>query len=218
MSFIKIEQLYKIYSGYVDTVAIENFDLEIEQGEIIAIIGASGSGKSTLLSCIGGMIRPNSGSIRINNNNIKNFSESELAEYRRKTIGFVFQNFNLIDELTVYENVSVPLLIDDHSNELINERVDFLLTELSIDRYKTTYPRYLSGGEQQRVSIAVALANDPDIIIADEPTGNLDSDTSKQVMNLLIGQSKKHNKTLIIATHDRTVMELVDRSIDLSSE
>lgn len=215
MSFIEIESLYKIYSGIVDTVVLENYNLTVEKGEILAIVGPSGSGKSTLLSCLGGMTKPNSGQIRYQQNDISNFTDKDLAEYRRKHIGFVFQNFNLIDELTVFENISVPLLLNDVMKKDIEKRIDFLLSELSINRYRDTYPKFLSGGEQQRVAIAVALANDPEMILADEPTGNLDAETSSMVMKLLIEQSRKLNKTLIIATHDQDVMEMVDRTVIL---
>jgi len=216
MNQIIIESVYKIYGGIVETVALENFNELIDEGEVVAIAGPSGSGKSTLLSCIGGILRPTSGKIIVDSDDITKFSDSELVNYRRDHVGLIYQDFNLIGQFTIYENVALPLLIAGKKNDFIQERVDSLLESLDIKRYKKTYPQYLSGGEQQRVSIAVALANDPQIILADEPTGNLDLESRKKVLGLLIEKAVAYKKTLIIATHDPFILEKVNRVIYLS--
>ncbi len=216
MNQIIIESVYKIYGGIVETVALENFNEQIDEGEVVAIAGPSGSGKSTLLSCIGGILRPTSGKIIVDSDDITKFSDSKLVNYRRDHVGLIYQDFNLISQFTIYENVALPLLIAGKKNDFIQERVDSLLESLDIKRYKKTYPQYLSGGEQQRVSIAVALANDPQIILADEPTGNLDLEARKKVLSLLIEKAVAYKKTLIIATHDPFILEKVNRVIHLS--
>lgn len=216
MNQIIIESVYKIYGGIVETVALENFNEQIDEGEVVAIAGPSGSGKSTLLSCIGGILRPTSGKIIVDSDDITKFSDSKLVNYRRDHVGLIYQDFNLISQFTIYENVALPLLIAGKKNDFIQERVDSLLESLDIKRYKKTYPQYLSGGEQQRVSIAVALSNDPQIILADEPTGNLDLESRKKVLSLLIEKAVAYKKTLIIATHDPFILEKVNRVIHLS--
>ncbi len=216
MNQIIIESLYKIYGGIVETVALENFNEQIKEGEIVAVAGPSGSGKSTLLSCVGGILRPTSGKIIVNGNDITKFPDKELVNYRRDSVGLIYQDFNLISEFTIYENIALPLLIAEKKNDFIRERVENLLGNLDITRYKKTYPQYLSGGEQQRVAIAVALANDPQIILADEPTGNLDLEARENVLSLLIEKADSYKKTLVIATHDPFILEKVNRVIYLS--
>ena len=216
MTQIIIESLYKIYSGIVETVALENFNEQIKEGEIVAVAGPSGSGKSTLLSCIGGILRPTSGKIIVNRNDITKLPDKDLVNYRRDSVGLIYQDFNLISQFTIYENIALPLLIAGKKNDCIQERVENLLESLDITRYKKTYPQYLSGGEQQRVAIAVALANDPQIILADEPTGNLDLEAREKVLSLLIEKAASYKKTLVIATHDPFILEKVNRVIYLS--
>jgi len=216
MKHIVIESLYKIYGGIVETVALENFNEEFEKGEVVAIAGPSGSGKTSLLSCIGGVSRPTSGKILVDGINIAKLSDDELVKYRRDQVGLIYQNFNLIKQFTIFENVALPMLIANKKSSFIKERVQTLLESLDIARYQKTYPMYLSGGEQQRVAIAVALANDPPLILADEPTGNLDIEARGRVIDLLINKSHELNKTLIIATHDPFILERVDRVVQLS--
>ncbi|MGC9780817.1 MAG: ABC transporter ATP-binding protein [Candidatus Heimdallarchaeota archaeon] len=215
MKHIIIESLYKIYQGTVETVALENFNEEIDKGEVVAVAGPSGSGKTSLLSCIGGVLKPTSGRILIAGIDITKLSDDELVEYRRDQVGLIYQDFNLINEFSIYENVALPMLIAKKSKSEIDARVNELLKTLDIQRYTKTFPNYLSGGEQQRVAIAVALANDPDIILADEPTGNLDLVSRENVIDLLISKCKNLNKSLVIATHDPFIMERIDRVIDL---
>ncbi len=214
---IKIDSLYKIYSGYVDTVAIENFSQTFKKGEIIALSGPSGSGKSTILNCIGGVLRPTSGDIFVGNKNIAKVSDNDLVLYRRDHVGLIYQDFNLINEFNIFENIALPMLIANKSKNEIDERVHELLTILGIERYEKSFPPYISGGERQRVAIAVALANNPQIILADEPTGNLDKKNSDNVINLLINQTRQLQKTLIIATHDEFILNQVDRIVKISN-
>ncbi|MHA1852771.1 MAG: ABC transporter ATP-binding protein [Candidatus Heimdallarchaeaceae archaeon] len=213
---IEIKELYKIYSGIVETVAIENFSANFEEGEIVAVAGPSGSGKTTLLSCIGGVLRPTSGRVFVEGQDITKYNDEELAKYRCNKVGLVYQDYNLISQFTIYENVAVPLLIAGYKRSEIKEQVTSLLKSFNIERYANTFPPYLSGGEQQRVAICVALANDPPIILADEPTGNLDRQTTETVLNFLIEKCRENNKTVIIASHDPFVLESVDRVIYLN--
>ncbi|MHA1415124.1 MAG: ABC transporter ATP-binding protein [Candidatus Heimdallarchaeaceae archaeon] len=216
MKHIVIESLYKIYGGIVETVALENFNGSFERGEIVGIAGPSGSGKTSLLSCIAGVLRPTSGKILVDGVNIAKLSEDELANYRRDQVGLIYQDFNLIKQFTIFENIALPMLIANKKYSEIKERVNELLESLDIARYQKTFPPYLSGGEQQRVAIAVALANDPPLILADEPTGNLDIESREKVIDLLINKSRELNKTLIIATHDPFILKKVDRTVHLS--
>lgn len=215
MTYIVIESLYKIYQGTVETVALENFNEKIDKGEAVAIAGPSGSGKTSLLSCIGGILKPTSGRILIDSHDITKLAEEELVTYRRDQVGLIYQDFNLINEFSIFENVALPMLIAKRNKDEIDDRVNQLLEALEIQRYEKTFPNYLSGGEKQRVAIAVALANDPDIILADEPTGNLDLASRENVIDILINKSKELDKALLIATHDPFIMEKVDRIIDL---
>ncbi len=216
MKQIELESLYKIFTEKVETVALQDFNESIEKGEVVAIAGPSGSGKTTLLSCIGGVLRPTSGKILVDGVDITKLPDSDLTNYRRDTVGLIYQDFNLIDQFTVFENVSLPMLIANKSSSEVQERVNMLLDSLEIERYAKTFPLYISGGERQRVAIAVALANDPSIILADEPTGNLDLEAREKVLNLLINKGKEFNKTIILATHDPFILERVERIIYLS--
>jgi len=215
MTHIIVESLYKIYQGMVETVALENFNEKFDKGEAVAIAGPSGSGKTSLLSCIGGVLKPTSGRILIDGNDITKLSDEELVNYRRDQVGLIYQDFNLIDEFSIYENIALPMLIAKKNKPQIDERVNELLEALDIQRYVKTFPNYLSGGEKQKVAIAVALANNPDIILADEPTGNLDLTSRGNVIDILITKCKDMNKALLIATHDPFIMEKVDRVVDL---
>jgi ABC-type lipoprotein export system ATPase subunit len=216
MKQIEIESLYKIFTEKVETVALQDFNESIEKGEVVAVAGPSGSGKTTLLSCIGGVLRPTSGKILIDGVDITKLPDSDLTNYRRDTVGLIYQDFNLIDQFTIFENVSLPMLIANKPSSEVQERVNMLLDSFEIDRYAKTFPLYISGGERQRVAIAIALANDPSIILADEPTGNLDLEAREKVLNLLINKGREFNKTIILATHDPFILERVERIIYLS--
>ncbi len=201
------------YYGSNDTEvkALDNVNLSINKGEFITIVGSSGSGKSTLLHMLGGLDRPSSGSVRVNDINISKLMDDELTIFRRKNVGFVFQNYNLVPILNVFENIIFPIQLDkkvpDH--DFINE----ILELLGISNKKNNLPNQLSGGQQQRVAIARALANKPSIILADEPTGNLDSKSSEEVISLLKDASLRYNQTVLVITHDKEISELGDRKV-----
>lgn len=214
MTLIEVKNLNKIYgSGEAEVKALKNINLNIEQGEFVAIVGQSGSGKSTLLHLIGGVDIPSSGEVIIDGKNIYKLKEKELSILRRRKLGFIFQFFNLIPVLTAQENIEMPVLLD---NEKIDKKyMNELLRILGLEERKNNYPSQLSGGQQQRVSIGRALANKPSIILADEPTGNLDSKNSKEVLELLKYCAKKYNQTLILITHDINIAKSVDRVITI---
>ena len=214
MTLIEVKNLNKIYgSGEAEVKALKNINLNIEQGEFVAIVGQSGSGKSTLLHLIGGVDIPSSGEVIIDGKNIYKLKEKELSILRRRKLGFIFQFFNLIPVLTAQENIEMPVLLD---NEKIDKKyMNELLRILGLEERKNNYPSQLSGGQQQRVSIGRALANKPSIILADEPTGNLDSKNSKAVLELLKYCAKKYNQTLILITHDINIAKSADRVITI---
>ena len=214
MTLIEVKNLNKIYgSGEAEVKALKNINLNIEQGEFVAIVGQSGSGKSTLLHLIGGVDIPSSGEVIIDGKNIYKLKEKELSILRRRKLGFIFQFFNLIPVLTAQENIEMPVLLD---NEKIDKKyMNELLRILGLEERKNNYPSQLSGGQQQRVSIGRALANKPSIILADEPTGNLDSKNSKEVLELLKYCAKKYNQTLILITNDINIAKSADRVITI---
>lgn len=214
MTLIEVKNLNKIYgSGEAEVKALKNINLNIEQGEFVAIVGQSGSGKSTLLHLIGGADIPSSGEVIIDGKNIYKLKEKELSILRRRKLGFIFQFFNLIPVLTAQENIEMPVLLD---NEKIDKKyMNELLRILGLEERKNNYPSQLSGGQQQRVSIGRALANKPSIILADEPTGNLYSKNSKEVLELLKYCAKKYNQTLILITHDINIAKSADRVITI---
>ncbi len=210
-----IENLEKVYKGAVETIAVRDFNLSLNSGESATLAGPSGSGKSTILLCIAGLLEPTFGKIISKGKLINAFSDEELVDYRRYTVGIVFQSYNLIEYFTVFENIAFPLWIAQKNKKEIKERVDLLLAELDISRYAQTYPRFLSGGEQQRVAIGIALANDPQIILADEPTGNLDRETADIVIDLLFKEAQEYDKILLLATHDEKIIEKSKQVISL---
>ncbi|MTM09234.1 ATP-binding cassette domain-containing protein [Turicibacter sanguinis] len=214
MGILETVNLGKTYGKKeVKINALKDINLNIEKGEFVAIIGPSGSGKSTMLHLLGGLERASNGIIKVNGVDISKLSDKELAEYRRKDVGFIFQQFNLIPVLNVRENIELPLMIgnEDIDENYIGELIDILGLK---DREKHL-PSQLSGGQQQRVAIGRALSTKPSIILADEPTGNLDSKTTEEVMNLLKVSSKKFNQTLIIITHDNNIAQKADRIISI---
>lgn len=215
MVILKTIDLIKTYgSKETEVKALKSTNLEIEEGEFIAIVGPSGSGKSTLLHLLAGLDKPSSGKVLINDVNIYELSETEISKFRRRNIGFIFQFFNLIPILSVEENIKLPVLMDGKSvdKEYMNE----LMEVLGIEDRKKHLPGELSGGQQQRTSIARALINKPAIIFADEPTGNLDSKNSGEVLQLLTSTIKKYKQTLVMITHDNSIAERADRIITIA--
>jgi putative ABC transport system ATP-binding protein len=215
MELLKTEHLTKTY-GFKETAvkALKPTDIEIRKGEFTAIIGPSGSGKSTLLHLLAGLDKPSAGQVFINGTNIYSMSEKELSRFRRRNIGFIFQFFNLIPILNVEENIKLPLLMD--RKKVDQDYIDELMETLGLKDRRKHLPGEISGGQQQRVSIARALANKPSIIFADEPTGNLDSKNSAEVLELLTQSIKKFNQTLVMITHDPNVASCADRIITIS--
>lgn len=211
---IKVEKLNKKYKMGGETVeALKNVSLDIEQGEMVAIIGPSGSGKSTMMHILGGLDRPDSGEVFVDEESLSKLSQRKLADYRNKKIGFIFQTFNLQPDLTSIENVELPLIIAGKNSKERKKLAKEALTKVGLgDRLKHK-PNELSGGQRQRVSIARALVNSPKIIFADEPTGNLDSKTGANVLELLKKLNKDEGVTIIIVTHDNDIAEQCDRIV-----
>ena len=208
--------LTKTYTvGETKVHALQGVDLQVEDGEFIAIVGASGSGKSTLLHLIGGIDRPTSGRVRISDIEITSLSDDELAELRARKVGFVFQFHNLIPTLTALENVELPMIFTGIKPAERRRRAEELLRSVGLENRLNHTPLQLSGGQQQRVAIARALANNPDVILADEPTGELDSKTGKSVMQTLKNIREEHGTTLVVVTHEREVAAMADRIIRL---
>lgn len=214
MEILKVENLTKEY-GKKDTkvVALDNISFSVEKGEFVAIVGASGSGKSTLLHMLGGVDRPTSGKVFIDGEDIYKFNNDELAIFRRRQVGLIYQFYNLIPILNVEENISLPCRLD--GREVDKKRLEDLLNLLGIEKRRNHLPNELSGGQQQRVSIGRAIINDPAIILADEPTGNLDSKASREIIDLLKISNKKYNQTLIVITHDENIALEADRIITI---
>lgn len=212
---IKINQLTKVYrTTDVETTALNSIDLEIKAGEFVAIMGPSGCGKSTLLNILGLLDNPSSGSYSIDNENVSGYNERERSRVRKKNIGFVFQSFNLIDELTVYENIELPLIYSNIKPSERKERVEQALEKMNIMHRKGHYPQQLSGGQQQRVAVARAIVNNPKLILADEPTGNLDSNHGLEVMKLLASLNSM-GTTIIMVTHSTRDAGFAHRNIKL---
>ncbi|MBK1811467.1 ABC transporter ATP-binding protein [Clostridium sp. YIM B02505] len=214
MEILKVESLNKTYGkGDNKVEALKGVSLSINKGEFVAIVGASGSGKSTLLHLLGGLDIPTSGKVVIDGESIYDYKEEKLAIFRRRKIGFIFQFFNLIPVLDVEENISLPALLD---NEKVDKNYLAEIVEiLGLTDRRGHLPSELSGGQQQRVSIGRALLNKPSIILADEPTGNLDSKNSKEVIELLRFTARKYNQTLILITHDVNIATMADRVITI---
>ena len=212
MNILKTSNLKKYYGNGENLVkAIDNDNIDIKEGEFVAIVGISGSGKSTLLHMMGGLDNPTEGKVYINDKDIFSLKEEKLAIFRRRNIGFIFQNFNLIPSLKVWENITLPVGLD--GKEINKPFVTDIINSLGLESKVDALPNTLSGGQQQRVAIARALVARPAIILADEPTGNLDSKTSDEVMSLLKTMIKKYNQTLVMITHDETIAQMADRVI-----
>lgn len=214
MVILETINLGKIYGKKQTRVnALNDVNLKINKGEFVAIVGPSGSGKSTFLHLIGGLERPSRGTIKVDNKDICCLSDKELAKYRRQKVGFVFQQYNLIPVLNVKENIELPLKLDNVKVD--KNYIEDLMKLLGIEERKDHLPNQLSGGQQQRVAIARALAAKPSIILADEPTGNLDSKTTEEVMDLLKKSIKKYNQTLIMITHNNEIAKKADRVLSI---
>ncbi|UHA73349.1 ABC transporter ATP-binding protein [Paenibacillus sp. 481] len=214
MEIIRMENVVKSYGEGDNRVdALKGIHLSIQQGEFVSIVGASGSGKSTLLHILGGLDRPSSGQVFIGDNNIYDYTDNELSIFRRRKVGFIFQFFNLIPVLNVQENIALPTLLDDEAVDMTY--LDEIIEILGLHERKDHLPSELSGGQQQRVSIGRALINRPHLILADEPTGNLDTRNTKEVMDLLRLTAKKYNQTIVLITHDLTIASASDRVITI---
>lgn len=212
MNVLKTENLKKYYgSGDSLVKALDGVDLSVERGEFVAVVGTSGSGKSTLLNMMGGLDNPTSGSVKIDGREISGMSPDELTVFRRRQIGFVFQNYNLVPMLNIYENIVLPIELDGARPD--KDFVDDIVRMLHLEDKLERFPNKLSGGQQQRAAIARALAFKPAIILADEPTGNLDSKTGQEVLGLLKQTSEKFGQTLVMITHNLDIAQLADRIV-----
>jgi ABC-type lipoprotein export system ATPase subunit len=212
----------KIYKSYNNTnpnlnIVIDNVDLTIEQGELIALRGPSGSGKTTLLNAISGLDRVTSGDIIFENNNLTTMSNDELSSFRSKNIGIIFQFFNLLNDLTVMENISMPLLLRGIDKKVIHHKALKLVKELGLEERINYKTNILSGGESQKVAIARSLIAQPKIILADEPTGNLDTENTEKIIELLINSCKESNSSLLIVSHDENIIKHFDIVYELNS-
>jgi len=218
---IVIKDLIKVYkTGKSEVIALRGLDCTIKGGEVLAIMGPSGCGKTTLLNIIGGLDRPTAGSITIDGANLVNLSDADLVKHRREKVGIVFQFFNLVPTLTARENIELPMRLAGKSSEFMKKRSGELLKLVDMEPRASHRPDELSGGEQQRIGLATALANDPPIILADEPTGELDTKTGEQILQLFKALRDQYKKTIVIVTHDQrighiadTVMTIVDGRI-----
>lgn len=212
MSFIQfIDEIKKYKVGDTEILANNNISFEIEEGELVIIVGASGAGKSTVLNIMGGMDKCDSGQVIIDNKDIAKYSERELTKFRRFEIGFVFQFYNLIPNLTVLENVELASQISKSNIDPLK-----IISDVGLDHRINNFPAQLSGGEQQRVAIARALAKDPKILLCDEPTGALDYNTGKSILKLLQNISRENNKTVVIITHNSLIKPMADRIIEIN--
>src|SRR5690625_662970 len=214
METLKIEHLSKIYGeGETAVKALDDVSFSVEKGEFVAIIGPSGSGKSTLLHMLGGVDQPTSGKVFVDNTDIYDLDETQLAIFRRRQIGLIYQFYNLIPVLTVEENITLPILLDGHKVDKKHFRD--IVSTLGLQERLNHLPNQLSGGQQQRVSIGRALISNPALVLADEPTGHLDSENSKEIIDLLKMLNKTYNKTLIMITHDERIALQADRIITI---
>ena len=212
MSILETKNLRKIYgSGDTEVRALDGVNLSVENGEFVAIVGTSGSGKSTLLHMLGGLDRPTSGSVTVDGKDIFELKDEALTIFRRRKIGFVFQSYNLVPVLNVYENIVLPIQLD--GRRVDEDFIGKIVKTLGLDGRLDALPSQLSGGQQQRVAIARALAAAPAIILADEPTGNLDSKTSQDVLGLLKVTSQKFSQTIVMITHNEEIAQMADRII-----
>ena len=212
MSILETRELRKFYgSGETEVRALDGVNLSVEQGEFVAVVGTSGSGKSTLLHMLGGLDRPTGGTVTVDGRELSALKDEELTIFRRRKIGFVFQNYNLVPVLNVYENIVLPIQLDGRQPD--QDYLNRIIETLGLGRKLQNLPNNLSGGQQQRVAIARALAAKPAILLADEPTGNLDSRTSQDVMSLLKVTGQKFGQTIVMITHNEEIAQMADRIV-----
>ena len=215
-NILKIDKIEKYYGNKSNlTKAIDNLSFDVDKGEFVAIMGASGSGKTTLLNCISTIDKVTSGHIYIADNDITKLKGNNLNKFRREELGFIFQDFNLLDTLTAYENIALALSIQNISAKKIDERIRKIAKELNITEILEKYPYQMSGGQKQRVASARAIITNPKLILADEPTGNLDTATSHDVIGLLKMLSRQYQQTLIVITHDTDIAQMADRIVQI---
>lgn len=213
---IQLNKLTKSYQeGTKSRSVLDDLELSVQEGEMIVLLGRSGSGKSTLLNLVSGIDKPDSGQVVIGGTNLAGMDENSRTLFRRKNIGFIFQSFNLISTLTALENVLLPLKLKGDSDASAEKKAQQFLDEVGLGDRGDSYPDRLSGGEQQRVAIARALAHEPMLILADEPTGNLDYETGKTILDILNKSVRENGRTIILATHDRDICEIADRVVEL---
>ena len=214
MEILRVENLTKVYGeGSNQVKALDNVSFTVDKGEFVAVVGASGSGKSTLIHLIGGVDKPDGGKVIVGGTDVYAQKEEELAIFRRRQIGLIYQFYNLIPVLTVEENMTLPVLMD--GRKVNEERLEELLDLLKLKKRRKHLPNQLSGGQQQRVSVGRALMNAPTLVLADEPTGNLDSENSKEIMKLLRYSNRTYDQTLLVITHDENIALQADRIISL---
>ena len=214
MELLRVEHLSKIYgAGEIQVKALDDVSLSVEKGEFVAIVGASGSGKSTLLHLLGGVDRPTSGKVYINGTDIFAMNDDELAIFRRRQVGIIYQFYNLIPTLTAEENIALPWKLDGRKEN--KERLSEIVNMLGLEKRAKHLPRQMSGGQQQRVSIGRALINEPAFILADEPTGNLDSKTSREILDILKFTNQKYKQTILLVTHDEKIALQANRIITI---
>ena len=214
MDILRVENLSKVYGkGETQVKALDNVSFRVRKGEFVAIVGASGSGKSTLLHILGGVDRPTEGNVYVDDTDMYALNETQLAIFRRRQIGLIYQFYNLIPILNVEENITLPLLLDNRKVD--RKKLDSILTTLGLTGRLNHLPNELSGGQQQRVSIGRALINQPALVLADEPTGNLDSRNSREIIELLKLSNKQYHQTLVMITHDQNIALQADRMITL---
>jgi putative ABC transport system ATP-binding protein len=215
-AIIKLDNVWKVYNlGKIELPVLKGISLEIFPGSFVVILGPSGSGKSTMLNMVGCLDLPTKGAIYLEGEDISQMSENQLAQARGKKIGFIFQQFNLLQNLNALENVMIPMIFQGKSEKNRQEKAKVLLASVGLTERMKHKPTELSGGEQQRIAIARALANDPEIIVADEPTGNLDSSNGQKIMETLIDLHKNYKKTIIVVTHDPTVANYGDQVVNI---
>ena len=216
MLMIEAQDVCKVYlMNNIKLIALKDINLTIERGEMVSIMGPSGCGKTTLLNCLSGLDELTSGTVKIEGISLESMSDNDRTEYRARRMGFIFQSFNLLPVLTALENIELPLLVSGSDQKKARVRALELLNVVGLEEWGNHKPSELSGGQQQRVTIARALVNNPAIVWADEPTGNLDSDSAQQVMELLIDLNKENRQTIVTVTHDSTVGNTADRLITM---
>ncbi|HHT9137122.1 MAG TPA: ABC transporter ATP-binding protein [Candidatus Wunengus sp. YC60] len=213
---VSLETVYKIYQmGDVQVTALNGISLTIKKGEFVAVMGASGSGKSTLMNILGCLDRPSKGKYYLEGIDVSRFSKNELADIRNKKLGFVFQSFNLLSRTTVLENIELPLIYSKKLSQIAGERINQIMSTLGLKEFQKHYPNQLSGGQQQRVAIARAIINNPTLLLADEPTGNLDSVTSTEVMHVLHDLNHNMGITIVLVTHENDIARYARRVVVL---